>query len=285
MRYSWCKETVFPCNWKTAIDAFVEAYHVPGSHPQLARADHDNHNPVSVRELQTNGRYSPTETFYRHAKFTTQPVTSKTSADTWRYDITADKGTDPREAIAALARYYARELGNFTERDLRAAEELRSTAVPDGHTASSFFVELRKKHAIDDGLDWQDITPEQWSVAGNDWHIFPNMVILPNQGTCLGYRARPNGLDPDSCLFEAYVLEQIPIANYDVNTDFQPQFFPDWRDGSFGEILNQDFANMSEVTLGMHSRSFDGHRLNRIQETSVHHHHVVADRYIWNTHP
>ena len=41
-----------------------------------------------------------------------------------------------------------------------------------------------------------------------------------------------------------------------------PQFFEDWRDGNMGEILSQDFSNMSEVTAGLHSAHYDGHRLN-----------------------
>ena len=37
MRYKWRQWTVYPCNWKTAIEAFMEPYHVSGTHPQLLK--------------------------------------------------------------------------------------------------------------------------------------------------------------------------------------------------------------------------------------------------------
>ena len=35
MRYKWRQWAVYPCNWKTAIEAFLEPYHVAGTHTQL----------------------------------------------------------------------------------------------------------------------------------------------------------------------------------------------------------------------------------------------------------
>src|SRR5262245_15804506 len=35
MRYKWRQWVVFDCNWKTAIEAFMEPYHVAGTHTQL----------------------------------------------------------------------------------------------------------------------------------------------------------------------------------------------------------------------------------------------------------
>ncbi len=101
------------------------------------------------------------------------------------------------------------------ERSFRAAEELRTSEVPEGMSAGQYYMELLRKHAIADGLDWPVITPKQWAAAGTAWHVFPNTILLPNQGCVIGYRARPNGTDPDSCLFEMFSLEQIPVADYD----------------------------------------------------------------------
>ena len=35
MRYKWRQWVIFNCNWKTALEAFMEPYHVAGTHTQL----------------------------------------------------------------------------------------------------------------------------------------------------------------------------------------------------------------------------------------------------------
>ena len=37
MRYRWRQWLYFPCNWKTALEAFNESYHVLATHPELGR--------------------------------------------------------------------------------------------------------------------------------------------------------------------------------------------------------------------------------------------------------
>jgi phenylpropionate dioxygenase-like ring-hydroxylating dioxygenase large terminal subunit len=37
MRYKWRQWVIFDCNWKTAIEAFMEPYHVAGTHAQLLK--------------------------------------------------------------------------------------------------------------------------------------------------------------------------------------------------------------------------------------------------------
>ena len=39
--------------------------------------------------------------------------------------------------------------------------------------------------------------------------------------------------------------------------------------------------NAKEVTVGMHSPSYDGHRLSEAQEMTIYNHHRVADRFLW----
>jgi hypothetical protein len=96
------------------------------------------------------------------------------------------------------------------------------------------------------------------------------------------YRARPNGNDPDSCLFEIFSLDLIPMADYDKKRDHQPEFFEDFREADLGEVFTQDLLNAKEVTVGMHSPSFDGHRLSEEQEMTIYNHHRVADRFLWD---
>jgi hypothetical protein len=39
--------------------------------------------------------------------------------------------------------------------------------------------------------------------------------------------------------------------------------------------------NSENVTIGMHSPSFDGHRLSSKQEMTIYNHHRAADHYLW----
>lgn len=62
----------------------------------------------------------------------------------------------------------------------------------------------------------------------------------------------------------------------------RPECYDDWRQGDMGAVLNQDFTNMSEVTVGLHSRQFDGHRLNRLQEMTIWNYHRALDEFLFD---
>jgi hypothetical protein len=111
--------------------------------------------------------------------------------------------------------------------------------------------------------------------------VFPNLILLPNQGSAFGYRARPVLGDPDSCTFEIFALEQVPVADYDKRTDFKRQHFDDPTQADLGDVFMQDMWNARHVTVGMHAPSYDGHRLSEVQEMTIYNHHRVADRYIF----
>ena len=54
----------------------------------------------------------------------------------------------------------------------------------------------------------------------------------------------------------------------------------DWADRDWGQITNQDYANMAEVQIGMKSAGFEGLRLNPRQEANLLHMHRVIDSYL-----
>src|SRR5262249_51396148 len=74
MQLSWHKTTIAPCNWKTALDAFNEGYHVPGTHPQYLRAHLDRAaTPASIAEMESDPAWTPAVALGRHGHFRTQP--------------------------------------------------------------------------------------------------------------------------------------------------------------------------------------------------------------------
>jgi len=55
-------------------------------------------------------------------------------------------------------------------------------------------------------------TPENLGMWGGELFIFPNFLILPMAGNAMMYRARPDRLDPDRCIFEIYSTKTYPAA-------------------------------------------------------------------------
>jgi Rieske 2Fe-2S family protein len=286
MRIKWQKGVLLPCNWKTALDGFLEAYHVAGTHPQLYRFDKSNTNIASLKELE-NRSWSPTTTYERHAHYSSVgPKKAVVDEGETSKKDPLKRGTagvvDPRESFALSVQYIYDDMrGLENDRSWRAAEALKTAEVAEGQHPGEVFMQLYRDLAESEGYEWNDITPAQWAEAGTAWNVFPNTILLPNQGASFMYRARPNGTDPDSCLFEIFGLDQVPVSEYDKRRDHQPQFFEDFRDGDFGEVFSQDLTNAKEVTVGMHSPSFDGHRLSEDQEMTIYNHHRVADRFLW----
>jgi hypothetical protein len=131
---------------------------------------------------------------------------------------------------------------------------------------------------IDRGINCPPISNEQAIAAGTDWHLFPNQVILQSPIGVLGYRARPNGDDPNSCLWDVYSLMRYPEAEV-------PESKWEWNDDLtdlkfWGKILVQDYQNMGDVQQGMKSRGFKGCRPNPKQEVSVSNFHRALCEFI-----
>ena len=66
-RYEWeharirsHQTIIFPVNWKVAIEAFVEPYHVVATHPQLLRWGHGKATPTEVMNTALNQTLSRT---------------------------------------------------------------------------------------------------------------------------------------------------------------------------------------------------------------------------------
>jgi hypothetical protein len=125
-----------------------------------------------------------------------------------------------------------------------------------------------------------DISFEQMAKAGTDWTIFPNFVILMQPDAALAYRVRPNGNDPDTCIFDVWSLQRYAPGA-------QPKLVRrllhgdgEWRGiGDVSPVLLQDFANMAAVQQGMKSHGFPGCRVNPLQESMIANHHRVLREY------
>jgi hypothetical protein len=82
----------------------------------------------------------------------------------------------------------------------------------------------------------------------------------------LGRRARPNGKDKDSCIFEVYALERFPEGKEPRPANvYQPEF----SEAIWQPLLCQDFQNLPEVQKGMKSQALCGAIPSPPREKSV----------------
>jgi phenylpropionate dioxygenase-like ring-hydroxylating dioxygenase large terminal subunit len=271
MRYRWYKSIKLPCNWKVAVEAFNEAYHVFATHPQLL----DTFGDDETRSF-AHGKHA------MFGYFSTQRPVGTPSSRTGKplpTDIRAGvvdffKGID--EQLAAVT----------TQRGFQAATRLL-TEVPEGTSPQEIFakvLQFQREAALAEGAGWPDLTAEQIYKAGTDWHAFPNLIMLASPEALLAYRARPFGDDPDWCIFDIWSLQRYgPAAEPPLKREFY-YGDRDWCtdvEAKVGRILAQDVANMSEVQKGMKSRGFVASRTNPIQETPVSNFHRVIHEYLF----
>ena len=263
MRLRWRKWLIMPSNWKIALEAFNEGYHVSITHYQLAQ-----YGGVSKFASATNGN---------HAMFGMQEAnTGIMGANTSKQEV------DARKKLAEFYNYMKTALdSNMTDTIMHAANRLVAE-VPEGTPAGEVVQQLMIKAVTEDaarGVVWPSISVDEYTAAGIDWNIFPNMVLLPMATNCLGYRARPNGDDPDTCIFEVYQLERFPEGQEPKKVENIRN--DDIYDAAFwGEILLQDFQQMQGTHLGNKSSGYTGPRLNPAQETPLSNFHRVYHEFL-----
>lgn len=268
MRYRWRQWLVFPCNWKTAIEAFNESHHAAITHPQLCEW-----GATPFYWCRSAGRHS------WHGPAANSGA-GRPGAQNTAEVITTNDARDPRIVTAKALHAIMEGVNSCTTETMIAAADRLVDELPEGTPAdavAAHFSALAQRLDADRGVDWSTLDPALQPETGHDWHLFPNSVILQGITFALCYRARPNGTDPNSCIFETSVIERYPEGQ-------QPKtewvHVPDPKDPRWPEVLQQDFANMPFVQKGMKSRGFMGARPNPRQEVGVYQFHKTLAEYM-----
>ena len=265
MRYRWRRQITLPANWKVALEAFNEGYHVQTTHRQLL---------VAFDDMTYSAAYGP------HGMFGYEP-TRLTGLPSPRI---ADEETRAKASMRDGFAWFVRNIwetldATATTAMVRAVDRMKEALPQDAPMMDVFgtYARFHREEADKDGTPWPYITIEQMMAAGTDWHIFPNMVFLQQPTNLLGYRARPNGDDPDSCIFEIYVLERFAPGQ---EPKVEIETATDWTQVDWGLILAQDFQNMGEIQQGMKSRGFKGARPSPVQERAISNFHQTLHHYL-----
>ncbi|HEY7916801.1 MAG TPA: aromatic ring-hydroxylating dioxygenase subunit alpha [Acidimicrobiales bacterium] len=250
--------TVLPANWKVAVDAFNEGYHVQGTHPQLLPWTDDV--SLDYQPLGIHSHYGRLQDSRRQLR-----PSPRLGLSEGQYD--------EGEILEAFIRGLG---GLFYEDERTLVEEIRAMPL-DGATMLSRYQKGRRALLAARGVAVEEFADDQLTSA-DDVYFFPNMVGPIYPGIAIIFRVRPNGVDPDSCIKDTWFLEW--PREGDPPKRAKRRFFPDWSERDWGEITNQDYANMEHVQIGMRSRGGPGLRLNRRQEANILHMHRVIDRYL-----
>jgi phenylpropionate dioxygenase-like ring-hydroxylating dioxygenase large terminal subunit len=271
MRYRWRKWLYFPCNWKTALEAFAESYHVDATHPQIIRYG------ANTWWSKAEGKHG-----WHGVKGSRDGAAQ---AGGGMNSIRAAEGSDARAVVYEQLKEYmdtvnATTTDTFVEAARRLVDELPPDAQAD--EVARHLMESARKIDLDRGVVWPELDPQKVMDAGHDWHIFPNMIVLPGVTFALCYRARPNGYDPNSCIFDVFVIERFPEGQ-EPKTEWV--FAPEPTEDDWLLVLSQDFRNMPEVQRGMHSRGFAGSRPSPVQEAAIINFHRTLAQYMGTGNP
>ncbi len=239
------------CNWKVAVEAFIETFHIIGVHPANLPFFGDANSQYDVwperrhydRMLNASGVPSP------HV----------------RGDLS------PQRIIDIAARFGMVEPG---------------TTIPAGSTPRAVMVEASRKRLEQDlGLDTRPFSDAEVQDV-IQYSLFPNVVLFGGLGSPLFYRARPDGDDPGSCLFEVMLL--LPVARGAEKPPPAARRFLEeheaWSDvpelSYFGPVLDEDQAIMPRVQRGLRASRKPTVSLGVYQESRLRHFRRTLDAYV-----
>ncbi|MBV8347628.1 MAG: aromatic ring-hydroxylating dioxygenase subunit alpha [Mycolicibacterium sp.] len=261
MRCKWRRWLHFDCNWKVAMEAFNETYHVATTHPQFNKFGEFRGWAKAQGKHSNIGYDAPKDMTETKSK------------------IRLGTGADPRVSTAEMQLYTMAETNATTTQTLvnaavRLVDELPADT-PAGQVLEHWLSSARRDDAAR-GVIWPTIDPEHLGKSGTAWQIFPNFQIGQGLTSALCYSARPHGYDPGRCIFEVAVYELYPEGQEPQTAwVYTPVGDPDWR-----AVLPQDFSNMAAVQQGMKSLGFPGTKPNPYRERSTANLHRNLARYM-----
>ena len=206
------------CNWKAAQEAFMEAYHVVATHPQILAGIGD-----------ANSQYDAWDTYSRAmtANMTPSPHLDREPSEQEMLESIVTTSIDAEPAFRVPEGMTARQLFAQMARMQLQATVPSATLLTDAEMNDSFY-----------------------------YSLFPNMHPWGAYNR-ITYRFRPNGNDPDSCIFEVMLMAPSPEADRrpDPAKVVHLGVDDDWTEalvlGPLAKIFQQDSLNLPWVQRGV----------------------------------
>jgi len=251
LRMDWWFATELPTNWKLAMEAFQEGYHVMKTHPQLYYV-----TPEADAQYGTDFD----GILHNHAQPTPELV-----------NTLVDFVGCVSEGMGG---------GIVHPNEMTAIEKLRTLEVPDDPMAATQLFYDRvysdvQAEARTRGAELFDVEKVCKEVEFNAVEfMFPHFFLLPMFSAMASYRIRP--LTPETCWFEIWSLG-IRGDDEEFETPTEPTVLP-YNSQDFPEIPRQDYSNLPIQQLGLHN--FEYMRLSKDEEGLISNYHRLIDGYI-----
>jgi phenylpropionate dioxygenase-like ring-hydroxylating dioxygenase large terminal subunit len=234
-----------PCNWKTSVDAFNEAYHIAGTHPDTLELNDDTNVPIDCYE--------------RHSRMLLQ------------LGVASPRLASHGQISDVIRESFLRRAGIDPDRFEGGAQDVRPAIAKA----------VRDTQGPALGVDFSELLDAQLT---DDFHyvIFPNITLNIFGRSAWLFRHRPHPSDPNRMYFDLFNLVRLPNADLERPDHEFHQCSDDLRIdllGGGGDLLAQDTYNLPRIQQGMHSAGFEGLHLGD-QELRIRHFHSVLDRYL-----
>ena len=247
-------EKVLHCNWKTAQEAFMEAYHTPVVHPQLTQVvgdwnmQHDVFDDHVSRDLCAFAVCSPA------AK---EPI-----GEQERLDRVLLGGRSPTAESQTLAE-------GQSARDAMARQ-------------------VRGALQADYGMDTSGYSDTE-VIDSIKYNLFPNIFLYTGLSMRQIHRIKPIANDPGRCTFEVLIMRPVPrdrprpdpaapvrIAENQLYADL-----PEMAGMELTAItLDQDTGNLRAQHEGMLASEKGAETLSIYQESRIRAFHETLDKYL-----
>lgn len=246
---------IVPANWKAAVEAFLESFHVTTTHPQLTPYTGDANSQYDILSDHVCRFITPLGT--------PSPLIDSTS-------FTPEKLID-----------------HWFKNGSRAGNVDDENAPRPGEAPRAFAARLaRRNWAGKTGRDMSAVTTTEL-IDAISYNMFPAFSVWGGYGSHIGYRWRPWEGRPDRTLMEVFLWVTPPAerprpapAAFRLLAEEQS-----WTEASelgyLGSVYDQDQVNLRPVQQGLEAMGDDGVlTFSRYAESRCRNLHRMIDRYI-----
>ena len=237
---------VVPCNWKIALEAFAEAFHVMRTHPQALPFTGDANSQYDV-----------------------WPGVRHVSRMINLLGIPSPHLNNPD--VAAIDKALA----------IREFDDVR----PEHVSSRQFAAQQHRRHyEARYGADLSSYSDVE-ILDAVQYHVFPNWSPWAGVGQPIQYLWRPNGNDPESSIMEVRYLSPLPACGGRPPAAPLRVLDPDepWSGarelGKNGPVFDQDGANFARLQRGVKAGR-KGNTYSVYQESKIRHFHRTLDHYV-----